>query len=62
MDAPAQAEHIARDAAGKTLPEYEADDFLRSAVGGQFENIRPCAIRGRRGAAGGRDRRATIPA
>lgn len=36
-DARRAAERITRYTAGKTLPEYEADDFLRSAVERQFE-------------------------
>jgi uncharacterized protein with HEPN domain len=38
-DARRAAERVARYTAGKTSPEYETDDFLRSAVERQFEII-----------------------
>lgn len=38
-DAYRAAERVARYTAGKTLAEYEADDFLRSAVERQFEIV-----------------------
>ncbi len=38
-DAQHAAERIARFAAGKTFTEYEADEYLRSAVERQFEIV-----------------------
>ena len=38
-DARQAAERVARFAAGKTFAEYEADDYLRSAVERQFEIV-----------------------
>jgi uncharacterized protein with HEPN domain len=38
-DAREAAERVARFTSGKTFAEYEADDYLRSAVERQFEII-----------------------
>ena len=38
-DAQQAAERIARFTSGKTFPDYEADEYLRSAVERQFEII-----------------------
>ena len=38
-DAQQAAERVARFAAGKSFAEYNADDYLRSAVERQFEII-----------------------
>lgn len=38
-DAQQAAERIARFTAGKTFPDYDADEYLRSAVERQFEVI-----------------------
>ena len=60
-DARRAAERIARYTAGKTFSDYEADDFLRSAVERQFEIIGEALSALRRGDPGTASEIAALP-